>query len=64
MKNNFITSAILHSKSSRARSGQAMIEYVIMTVLLLSSVVVLSVFLYTYKQHSERVVNLVGSEYP
>ena len=46
------------------RNGQAMIEYVIMMVLLLSATVVLSVFLYTYKQHSERVVNLVASEYP
>jgi hypothetical protein len=48
----------------RARDGQAVIEYVIMTLLLLSTVVVLSVFLYTYKQHSDRVVNLVASEYP
>ncbi len=57
-----------HSRAQRghkaSRSGQAVIEYVIMTVLLLSSAVVLSIFLYTYKQHSERVVNLVASEYP
>ena len=47
-----------------SRNGQAMVEYVMMMVLLLSTVVIMSIFLYTYKQHSERVVSLVASEYP
>ncbi len=50
--------------AERQKKGQAVIEYVIMTLLLLSSAVILSIFLYTYKQHSERIVNLVASEYP
>jgi len=47
-----------------SRRGQAMIEYVIMMCLLLSTITIISIFLYTYKQHSDRVVNLVSSEYP
>jgi len=52
------------TRIKQTKKGQAVIEYVIMTLLLLSTAVVLSIFLYTYKQHSERVVNLVASEYP
>lgn len=41
-----------------------MVEYVIMMCLLMSTIAIISIFLYTYKQHSDRVVNLVSSEYP
>lgn len=61
---DYPSSAVLYNKIRGSRNGQAMIEYVIMTVLLLSTAVILSMFLYTYKQHSDRVVNLVASEYP
>jgi hypothetical protein len=64
MKIDITGSFVLPVKPRGSKNGQAMIEYVIMMVLLLSSVVVLSIFLYTYKQHSDRVVNLVSSEYP
>lgn len=47
-----------------ARRGQALVEYVIMTVLFLSAVAILAVFLYTFKAHGGRILDLVASEYP
>ena len=64
MKTDFVRLAVLCWKSKVAKNGQAMIEYAVMTALLLSTALILTVFLYTYKQHSERIVNLVASEYP
>ena len=51
-------------KGLSQRRGQAMIEYLIVTVLLLSVVAILAVLLYTFKQHSGRVLDLAASEYP
>lgn len=41
-----------------------MIEYIITAAMLILSITVLSTLLYTFKQNSSRVMNLVGSEYP
>ena len=46
------------------RDGQAMTEYVLTAGILLASVVVLAVFLYTFKEYSGRVLELAASEYP
>ena len=46
------------------RSGQAMVEYVFTALILISIVAVLSVFLYSYKEHTSRVMDLASSEYP
>lgn len=46
------------------RSGQAMVEYVITAGILISTVAILSVFLYTFKEYAGRVLDLVASEYP
>ncbi len=51
-------------KPDRNRSGQAMVEYVIVFVVLLGLVAVLSVFLYAVRQQSNRALDLVASEYP
>jgi hypothetical protein len=64
MKAGVLISGVLQPDRKGTTNGQAMIEYVIMMVLLLSSAIILSIFLYTYKQHSDRVVNIVSSEYP
>ena len=54
-----------HTKNSgRSRSGQAMVEYVIVFVAMLAFVAVLSVFLYAVRQQSNRALDLVASEYP
>ncbi len=41
-----------------------MIEYLVVTAMLLSIVAILAVFLYTFKEHSGRVLDLAASEYP
>jgi hypothetical protein len=46
------------------RSGQAMTEYVLTAGILLATVVILALFLYTFKEHSGRVLELAASEYP
>ncbi len=46
------------------RSGQTMIEYVIVTVLFMGMVVVLGLFVYALREHSDRVLDLVASDYP
>lgn len=48
----------------RSKSGQAMIEYIFTAVILMAVVAVLSVFLYSYKEHTSRVMDLAASEYP
>lgn len=50
--------------SRRGRSGQAMVEYLIVFVVMLMVVTVLSVFLYAVRQQSNRTLDLVASEYP
>jgi len=47
-----------------SRSGQAAIEYVVGAVVLVGAVAILAVFLYTYREHGVRVLDLVASEYP
>ena len=46
------------------KKGQAMVEYVIMAGIFILSVVVLSVFLYSFREHSDRVLNLAAYDYP
>ena len=58
-------SSLVSSKKKRnRRSGQAMIEYVVVFVAMLGVVTVLALFLYTVKQQSNRTLDLVASEYP
>lgn len=46
------------------KKGQAMVEYVLMAGIFILSVVVLSVFLYSFKEHSGRVLDLAAYDYP
>jgi len=41
-----------------------MIEYVVTTGMLIAAVAIFAVFLYTFKEHGGRVLDLVASEYP
>ncbi|MFA7173144.1 MAG: hypothetical protein WC340_06975 [Kiritimatiellia bacterium] len=47
-----------------AKSGQAMLEYIIVFVSLLAVVAVFSICLYAVRQQSNRALDLVASEYP
>lgn len=46
------------------RSGQAILEYVIVFVVMLGVVGLLTLFLYAVRQQSNRALDLVASEYP
>ena len=46
------------------KSGQTMIEYIVVTCLFLGLMVVMGVFVYALRQHSDRVLDLVASDYP
>jgi len=47
-----------------ARSGQAMVEYVVIAGTLLASFAIFYLFEGTFKEFGTRVLNLIGSEYP
>lgn len=51
-------------KIRRCRSGQAMVEFVVVAGMLLATVAIMMVFLGTFREYGTRVLNLVGSEYP
>jgi hypothetical protein len=46
------------------RSGQTMIEYVIVASMLVLAASILAVFLYAFREYGGRVLDLVASEYP
>ena len=46
------------------RSGQAMVEYVIVLISLFAALTTLAVLMYTLRQQSNRVLDLVASDYP
>ena len=46
------------------RSGQAMIEYVVVATMLIAATAILAVFLYSFREFGGRVLDLVASEYP
>jgi len=50
--------------SPRPASGQVLVEWAIVAAILVASVAILSVFLYTFKESGSRVLDLVASEYP
>jgi len=47
-----------------SRRGQTSVEYLITAGMLIASVAILAVFLYTFKEYGGRVLDLVASEYP
>jgi predicted alpha/beta-hydrolase family hydrolase len=48
----------------RRRDGQALTEFVVVMASLLLALVMVSLFLYTFREYGGRVLNLVASEYP
>ena len=50
--------------SRRGKAGQTMIEYVIIAGMLVLSMSVFAVFMYTMKEQGGRVLDLVALDYP
>ncbi len=50
--------------SSPGRSGQAMVEYMVATGLLLGTLAMLALVLYVFKEYGGRVLDLVAYDYP
>ncbi len=48
----------------RARGGQAMVEFVVVMGVLLATLTMLTLFLDIQREHGDRVLRLVASEYP
>ncbi|MEI6808778.1 MAG: hypothetical protein WCN95_08645 [bacterium] len=47
-----------------SRSGQATAEYAIVAGMLVASLAILVVFLFTFKEYGGRILDFAGSEYP
>jgi hypothetical protein len=52
-----------HPKPS-SKSGQTLTEFMVTAGVILASVVVLSLFLYTFKEYGGRILDLVALDYP
>ena len=46
------------------KSGQTMVEYMILTVMLVFSLSVMAVFLFTFREFGSRVLDLVAADFP
>ena len=54
----------IKERRDSARSGQAMVEFVVVAGVMLATVAIMMVFLGTFREYGTRVLDLVGSEYP
>ncbi len=54
----------MHIPMRSRRGGQAMVEYVIVLISLFAALTTLGVLMYALRQQSNRVLDLVASEYP
>jgi len=54
----------MHRPIRSRRCGQAMVEYIIVFVSLFAALSALAVLMYALRQQSNRVMDLVGSDYP
>jgi hypothetical protein len=70
LKSAIVQAGMLGKQPMRGKTGvhrcggQAMIEYVIIAAILVSTVSIMAVFLQTFRQHSSRTLELAASEYP
>ena len=51
-------------KNRKTNQGQTMIEFVIIASMLIATVTIFSIFLYSIKKDSARTLELVSYEYP
>jgi hypothetical protein len=50
--------------SAGSRSGQAILEHVVVAGVMLVVLIMLALFLYVFKEYGGRIFDLVGSDYP
>ncbi|MBU4428625.1 MAG: hypothetical protein KKG09_07825 [Verrucomicrobia bacterium] len=50
--------------SPSCREGQAMVEYLVVTGILLASLAILTLFLNTFQEYGSRILDMVASDYP
>ncbi len=48
----------------QSKRGQAMVEYLVITGILLASLAILTLFLETFKEYGARILDMVSSDYP
>lgn len=48
----------------RHLAAQAMVEYLVVACMLVLAVSILAVFLYTFRENSGRILDLMASDYP
>ena len=53
-----------HQTPARRRAGQAAVEYVVASGILLAVLAMLALLLYAFKEYGGRVLDLVASEFP
>jgi len=58
------TKSLKVMRARSARSGQAMVEYVVIAGILLATFAIFYLFQGTFKEFGARVLSLIGSEYP
>ena len=49
---------------NNARSGQAMVEYVVVAGMLVLFCTIMAVILFVFREHSNRILDLLSSDYP
>ena len=54
----------MSKKPTVRKSGQIMLEYIVVVGVMLVMIGILTLFLYVFKEHGARVMDLVASEYP
>ena len=55
---------LLSGISAKSRRGQTTVEFTVATGVILSLIVLLSAFLYVFKEYGSRIIDLIASEYP
>lgn len=54
----------INSAERSGKTGQAMVEFVIIAGMLIAVVTILTVFWDVFQEYGARILDLVGSEYP
>ena len=54
----------IESACDHRRGGQAMLEYLVVATALIATMSIIAVFLYTFREHAGRVLDMVAADYP
>jgi hypothetical protein len=59
-----MTMKIASGSHQRNRSGQVVLEYVVTAGMLVSTVAIMAMLLYVFKENGSRVLEIMSSDYP